>query len=353
MESDQEKYLECILTSQAKQSPQLLEEAMKIIYKKKESNPKDAEKAIKYLIFLADVNLLFNVALGIYDFPLVLMVAQHSQKDPREYLSFLEELNKHEINYRKFKIDNHLEKYPKALANLATAVAINGALMPEFIDFMKQHCLYRHAMFLFADKSKSHQVLVLYAEYLNSQNKFKDSGLVYELAGEFQKAANLYLEGLETKLYIGAVLKLDLTDENATQSYQQLCDKLIASSKYEDAAFVYTEYLKDDISAVKMLTRASMWQEALLKANNDIQIIDLEIKPHMINYCKNLVADLDNDIVSHEKNVADLESFRKKKKDMLASFADIEIMNDSASMATTVLTSISAFTARTGYFDLM
>jgi hypothetical protein len=96
-----------------------------------------------------------------------------------------------------------------------------------------------------------------------------------------------------------------------------------------------------------------MWQEALLKANNDIQIIDLEIKPHMINYCKNLVADLDNDIVSHEKNVADLESFRKKKKDMLASFADIEIMNDSASMATTVLTSISAFTARTGYFDLM
>lgn len=39
-----------------------------------------AEAAVKYIIFLADANTLFDVALGIYDFDLVLAVAQNSQK---------------------------------------------------------------------------------------------------------------------------------------------------------------------------------------------------------------------------------------------------------------------------------
>ena len=39
-----------------------------------------AEDALKYLMFLVDVNELFDVALGLYDFELVLMVAEKSQK---------------------------------------------------------------------------------------------------------------------------------------------------------------------------------------------------------------------------------------------------------------------------------
>lgn len=39
-----------------------------------------ADEAVKYIIFLADANTLFDVALGIYDFGLVLAVAQNSQK---------------------------------------------------------------------------------------------------------------------------------------------------------------------------------------------------------------------------------------------------------------------------------
>ena len=39
-----------------------------------------AEDALKYLLFLVDVNELYDVALGTYDFDLVLMVAEKSQK---------------------------------------------------------------------------------------------------------------------------------------------------------------------------------------------------------------------------------------------------------------------------------
>lgn len=39
-----------------------------------------AELALKYVCWLADVNNLYDVALGMYDFDLVNMVAQKSQK---------------------------------------------------------------------------------------------------------------------------------------------------------------------------------------------------------------------------------------------------------------------------------
>lgn len=45
-----------------------------------ESDPKAVEEAVKYVIFLADADKLFDVALGMYDFSLVLMIAQYAQK---------------------------------------------------------------------------------------------------------------------------------------------------------------------------------------------------------------------------------------------------------------------------------
>lgn len=39
-----------------------------------------AEEALKYTLFLVDVNQLYDIALGMYDFQLVLLVAEKSQK---------------------------------------------------------------------------------------------------------------------------------------------------------------------------------------------------------------------------------------------------------------------------------
>ena len=38
------------------------------------------DEALKYALFLVDVNDMYNVALGMYDFSLVVMVAEKSQK---------------------------------------------------------------------------------------------------------------------------------------------------------------------------------------------------------------------------------------------------------------------------------
>lgn len=45
------------------------------------------EDAVKYIIFLVDADRLFDTALGMYDFSLVLMIAQHAQKVRTLYIS--------------------------------------------------------------------------------------------------------------------------------------------------------------------------------------------------------------------------------------------------------------------------
>jgi hypothetical protein len=42
-------------------------------------------------------------------------------QDPREYLPFLRELRALEKYYQRFKIDDHLKRYEKALHNLSLA----------------------------------------------------------------------------------------------------------------------------------------------------------------------------------------------------------------------------------------
>lgn len=51
------------------------------------TEPDLVEDAVKYIIFLVDANRLFDTALGMYDFSLVLMIAQHAQKASCEPLN--------------------------------------------------------------------------------------------------------------------------------------------------------------------------------------------------------------------------------------------------------------------------
>jgi elongator complex protein 1 len=53
---------------------------MRLIFLALETDQSVVEEAVKYIIFLVDAEKLFDIALGMYDFSLVLMIAQHAQK---------------------------------------------------------------------------------------------------------------------------------------------------------------------------------------------------------------------------------------------------------------------------------
>lgn len=116
------RYIQTLLTTFVRQSPPDLESAMMLIKDiKTNQSSAEAESALKYVIFLVKVDKLYDVALGMYDFPLVLMVAQHSQKDPREYIPFLTDVSKLEHTLQKFTIDDFLKQHQKALKWLSAS----------------------------------------------------------------------------------------------------------------------------------------------------------------------------------------------------------------------------------------
>lgn len=167
----------------------------------------DAKEALKYLLYMVDVNVLYDTALRMYDFDLVILVAENSQKDPKEYFPFLEELHNLEENYRKFKIDGHLKRYTSALKHLAK--------LPDKVDeclaFTQKHGLYSLAMKLFNCDSKEYKILsVAYGKYLMSKNKYREAGIMLVKGGNLEEALNAFKLALNWKDAILIALKLNL-----------------------------------------------------------------------------------------------------------------------------------------------
>lgn len=148
-QKDLKKYISSILTAHVVKVPPDLEAGLQLLLRLRgrtsrvtcfavrkltfhaalpmpETDPGLVEEAVKYIIFLVDADKLFTTALGMYDFSLALLVAQHSpKKDPREYLPFLRELKAlsegNNTGYQRFKIDDHLKRHAKALKGLHDA----------------------------------------------------------------------------------------------------------------------------------------------------------------------------------------------------------------------------------------
>ena len=171
-------YVDCRLTALVRKHPPELEAALAILGNLRARGKRDAaDKALKYLIFLVDVDALFNAALGMYDFDLVLMVAQRSQKDPKEYLALVAELEKLPVPNQRFKIDDHLKRYEKALGSL---IDCGEGFYPEAVTYAQTHGLYNLAAALFRQKKAwkmLKDVQVAFGSHLASQAKLEEAGL--------------------------------------------------------------------------------------------------------------------------------------------------------------------------------
>jgi elongator complex protein 1 len=110
------------LTALVKKDPADLEQVLAMLHRLKSGMDFTLlDEALSYAVFLVDVNKLYEVALGMYDLNLAVLVAQKSQKDPKEYLTFVNELKSMKMHYQRFKIDDYLKRYEKAIENLSQA----------------------------------------------------------------------------------------------------------------------------------------------------------------------------------------------------------------------------------------
>ncbi|KAJ3362869.1 hypothetical protein GGF32_005270 [Allomyces javanicus] len=343
-------WISSIVTTHVKKTPPHVEEALTLIKQLSVTHADVADKALKYTIFLVNVDTLYNVALGMYDFALVLMVAQRSQKDPREYLAFLGELKQLPDAYRKYRIDTHLERFPRAFAHLLDA---GDAYFAEAIAFMQRHGLYAQAIKYYSTRpdcdDQRRYVLGLYGQHLRDAGEYADAGITFELGGHYEKAREAYLKaGLWRSVFL--VVEKAAAENGDEIDRARLAYDVVAvlhdRTEHRDAAQVLLEYAGDIEGAMNEFVMGQAWDEATRTAqlHNRADLIETHIRPGVEEASRTMLSHLAEFRTDLDQRVHRLVECRQEKAAKLAALEsaeydpalnNVDLMSDTTSMMST------------------
>uniref|UniRef100_A0A665V896 Elongator complex protein 1 n=1 Tax=Echeneis naucrates TaxID=173247 RepID=A0A665V896_ECHNA len=276
-----------ILTAHVKKTVPELEVALQKVHELRENPPEapgavNAEEALKYLLFLVNVNDLYEHSLGTYDFDLVLMVAEKSQKDPKEYLPFLNMLKSLELNYQRYTIDRHLKRYRKALFHLSKC---GEEHFPEALQLVKEQKLYSEALRLFTTNSAHYKALsCAYAEHLVEQQQVEQAGLLLWRCGESVGALQAFASSSSWRNAICVAQHIPLPPDQLALLARDLAEKLTEQRRYSEAALLLDQYAKDCEEAILALITGAVWEEALRLTymHNRQDITETNLKPALL-----------------------------------------------------------------------
>ncbi|KAJ3809935.1 IkappaB kinase complex IKAP component [Lentinula aff. lateritia] len=345
--TDLKTYVNTILTAHIVKAPSDHESALSLLLRLKGEEPALVEDAVKYIIFLVDADKLFDTALGMYDFSLVLMIAQHSQKDPREYLPFLRELRAiGEKNYQKYRIDDLLKRYKSALNNLARA---GPSYFDEAIQYIERHSLYQAALSIWSNSDRYEDVLTIYGDWLFERRDFRQAAAVFVEAKRPQKAMVAYEKALEwQELFELALRRSELvSDESIEDMAYRVSEDLVSKKRFAEAARVILDYTSDVKTAVITLVQGHEFSEALriTTLKREYRLIEDVIHPGALESTAQIVEDVTEMKEQLNKQLNRIRELRVKKveePDEFYGFEDtalhnVDVMTD-VSMAPTAFT---------------
>eukprot|EP01130_Rhizamoeba_saxonica_P018104 TRINITY_DN8970_c0_g1_i1.p1 TRINITY_DN8970_c0_g1~~TRINITY_DN8970_c0_g1_i1.p1 ORF type:complete len:1235 (+),score=288.72 TRINITY_DN8970_c0_g1_i1:3753-7457(+) len=308
---DEEKYFNQILSTLVKRDPPQIEEAMNIVRDVYlQGNTKQVNKALTHLIFLVKVNTLYKVALGMYDFDLILLVAQKSQMDPKEYMQFLAKLQKMEENVRKYNIDVFLERYDKALNNIFNA---GDEYFDEALQLIVDKNLFKLAINIYKeDKEKLDIIRDNYGNYLSTIKEPVLAGLQWCACEQTQKAIDIFRDvGHWRKvLYLSAKI-----GEDVTYIAEELVEEMENNYQYREAAIVYETYLEQYDDAIHALVSVNEFDEAirLCYKYDETALIESSIIPAVKRLATELVENYKGKHVKLQSDYNRLLEVRHKK----------------------------------------
>jgi len=270
-----------IVTAHVCKSPPALDDGLLLVAQLMKEDASMADKAVEHICFLADVNKLYDNALGLYDLDLALLVAQQSQKDPREYLPFMHNLQQMTELRRRLSIDDHLGRHSKALAHLHSLDAFT-----ELQNYTQKHSLYQSALSLYRYNPAEHAALtLLYAQHLESKSIFKEAALAYESLFNYPKATACYLSSGPSSwretLFCALCQTPPVTGSALTDLATSLYDALVESKDYFSAGTIQLEYLSSLDNACRSFCRGYHFADALhlVALKNEPLLVEEVIDP--------------------------------------------------------------------------
>uniref|UniRef100_A0A8C6Y295 Elongator complex protein 1 n=1 Tax=Naja naja TaxID=35670 RepID=A0A8C6Y295_NAJNA len=318
-----------ILTSHVKKNPPELETALQRIRQLQGQTSEtvgiiSVEEALKYLLYLVDVSELYDYSLGTYDFDLVIMVAEKSQKDPKEYLPFLNKLKKMEINYQRYSIDKYLKRYPKALYHLSKC---GSEHFPEFLNLVVDQNLYNEALKLCLPGTQEYKTIsYAYGEYLIQKHLAGQAGLIFFRCGAFEKALDAFLISGNWQQALCAAAELCYTEDKLASLARSIAGRLTEKRKYVDAAVLLEQYAKDYEEAILLLLEGTAWDEALriIYKYNRTDILETNFRP---SFSKNHLVFLETQKAEFSRHRKRLSVVRELKQQAQNELLDHEASN--------------------------
>lgn len=264
--------LQNIITAHVCKNPPALEDGLRLVASLQSQDTKLAEKAVEHICFLVDVNRLYETALGLYDLDLSLLVAQQSQRDPREYLPFMQHLHSLTPVRRSFEIDDHLNRREKALGHLKTLDTFD-----ELCDYTTKHSLYHAALQLYRyDTPRQQSLTALYAAHLEATSKFREAGLAYESLQNYEKATSCYRTAGSSSWQecLFAAQQAKLTPDAFADLASTMAEALYESKMYAEAATIHDQHLAALDAAIRCLCKGYRFADAMrltsLRARPDL-----------------------------------------------------------------------------------
>jgi elongator complex protein 1 len=261
--------LQNIITANVCKSPPALEDGLLVVAGLMNESEALAEKAVEHICFLADANKLYDTALGLYNLDLALLVAQQSQKDPREYLPFLQKLQEMAVLRRHFSIDDHLGRHSKALSHLHELSKTDHS---EVESYLVKHALYKDAITLYRyQPTRLDSIMSLYASYLELHSQFHEAAIAYEYLHIYGPASTCYQHASPTywreSIFCASQQSPPLSQEAFTSLATALAESLTEAKDYESAAYIHSTYLSSVPSAVALLCKGHHFASALQLAS--------------------------------------------------------------------------------------
>ncbi|KAL3765880.1 hypothetical protein ACHAW5_002113 [Stephanodiscus triporus] len=304
-----------ILSTFAKETPPKLEEALSLIKSHASSDSKTQkvykskkfDEAIAYLAFLADYELIFNTAIGMYDFDLAKAVARHSQMDPKVYLPLLKHWRELPKAIARYEVDVKLKRYESALRHLVASSEVEEetpgeSYFADCLKFIEEHNLYRLGLELFRKEANMHRsIMISLGEHLLLDKKPREALTIFLAANprylDGAKRASLACDDWRTFFACCAESEEAIGIKQATAVAESLSSKvgnmLDQRGNYACAATILLEYTDDVSYAIDMLISAHLWSEgrrvALLRKRLDLvrKVVD-----GSYSYARICIADL-------------------------------------------------------------
>ncbi|WRT69010.1 uncharacterized protein IL334_005992 [Kwoniella shivajii] len=344
-----EQYVETILTTHVCKQPADYESGLRVLLRLQEDHPEIVEDAIKYIIFLSDVNKLYDVALGMYNFQLVLMIAQYSQKDPKEYLPFLRELRALEKWEQRFRIDDHLARRESALRNLKQS---GPEHFEEASSYLSRYELYDEAFKLYSDDMEHLQVIHdLYGDYLYDRRDFTDAAISYVLAKNEEKALKAYEKAHAWRELFVLSKRLGIGKGKTVDMCGRVTDHLASRGRHLEASQIFIEHAQDVDSAIDVLCRGTEFSEAyrLASLHSRSDLIESMIHPGLEEAHEVLMEIFEEMEGQLDKEVSRIKELRKIRENDPESFyiVDTEPAIEGVDVATNATTAVTGFTRYT------